>query len=70
MPHAVVEFLTEHPDAACVLLVHPHVRVIQRNVQDLAAALGVQPVSVYSAVEIIMAEDAREPPVGHPELAA
>ncbi|MCX6028262.1 MAG: BREX-3 system P-loop-containing protein BrxF [Chloroflexi bacterium] len=46
MPHAVVEFLAEHPDAACVLLVHPHVRVIQRVAQDLAAALGVQPLSV------------------------
>ena len=46
MPHAVVEFLAEHPDAACVLLVHPDVQVIQRNAEDLAAALGAQPVSV------------------------
>ena len=46
MPHAVVEFLAEHPDAACVLLVHSDVQVIQRNAQDLAAALGAQPVSV------------------------
>ena len=51
MPHAVVEFLAEHPDAACVLLVHPDVRVIQRHAQDLAAALGVQPVSVGKRVE-------------------
>ena len=46
MPHAAVEFLAEHPDAACVLLVHPDVRVIQTNAQDLAAALDVQPISV------------------------
>jgi hypothetical protein len=66
MPDAVIDFLAEHPDAACVLLVHSDVQVIQRNAQDLAAALGVQPISVGRELSKTLLE---EPAQARPRLA-
>jgi len=66
MPYDIVESLVAHPDDACVLLVHPDVRVIQRYAQEVAAALGVQPVSVGKELSGLLLN---EPPQARARLA-
>lgn len=66
MPHAIVEFLAEHSNAACVLLVHPDVRVIQQRAREVAAALGVQLLSVGRELSSVLLN---EPPQAHPRMA-
>lgn len=66
MPYDIVEFLAAHSDTTCVLLVHPDVRVIQQHALEVAASLGVQPLSLGKELSGVLLN---EPLQARPRLA-